>query len=97
MNDPTLTDARRFDNYVLHSGVIQGGKTPGYYFRLDRSVYFAFPDAMTERIGTWEVFEYNDERDALTYLEEVFDAIATFIDGTLDAFDAQPRPPGWPS
>jgi hypothetical protein len=41
-------------------------------------------------IGTWEEFRYRDGRDALSYLDKIFVAVATFIDGMLDAFDAQP-------
>ncbi|OBJ97963.1 hypothetical protein [Mycobacterium sp. 1245852.3] len=88
---PALDDVRKFDNYVLHAGAIQGGSTPGFAVRPDGTTYFPFPDdPATTRIGTWEEFRYNDRRDALTYLEGVFAAVETFIDAMLDAFDAQP-------
>jgi hypothetical protein len=88
---PALHDARKFDNYVLHAGAIQGGSTPGFAVLPDGKVYFPFPDDPTSnRIGTWEEFRYRDGRDALSYLETTFAAVAAFIDGMLDAFDAQP-------
>jgi hypothetical protein len=88
---PALRDARKFDNYVLHAGAIQGGSTPGFAVLPDGKAYFPFPDDPTSnRIGTWEEFRYRDGRDALSYLETIFAAAAIFIDGMLDAFDAQP-------
>jgi hypothetical protein len=88
---PALHDARKFDNYVLHAGAIQGGSTPGFAVLPDGKPYFPFPDDPTSnRIGTWEEFRYRDGRDALSYLDRIFVAVATFIDGMLDAFDAQP-------
>ena len=88
---PALHDARKFDNYVLHAGAIQGGSTPGFAVLPDGKAYFPFPDDPTSnRIGTWEEFRYRDGRDALSYLDKIFVAVATFIDGMLDAFDAQP-------
>ena len=88
---PALHDARKFDNYVLHAGAIQGGSTPGFAVLPDGKAYFPFPDDPTSnRIGTWEEFRYRDGRDALSYLETIFAAAAIFIDGMLDAFDAQP-------
>jgi hypothetical protein len=87
---PALDGARKFDNYVLHAGGIQGGSTPGFAVLPDGKAYFPFPDDPTNtQIGTWEEFRYEDGRDALTYLEGVFAAVATFIDNMLDAFDAQ--------
>jgi hypothetical protein len=87
-----LGDARRFDNYVLHGGALPGGQTPRFWARQDGTVYFPFPDSSTKKkeIVTWEEFTYNDERDALAYLEDKFDAVATFIDDMLNAFDALP-------
>ena len=89
-----LSDARKFDNYVLHAGAIQGGSTPSFAVRPDGTAFFQFPDDPTSKtIGTWEEFRYNGGRDALPYLEDLFDAVATFIDKMLDAFDAQPLTP----
>ena len=88
---PALRDARKFDNYVLHAGAIQGGSTPGFAVLPVGKAYFPFPDdPASNRIGTWEEFRYRDGRDALSYLETIFAAAAIFIDGMLDAFDAQP-------
>ncbi|MDI3312957.1 MAG: hypothetical protein QJR12_01330 [Mycobacterium sp.] len=85
-----LKDARKFGNYVLHAGAIQGGSSPGFAVRQDRTVYFPFPDDPTNnRIDTWEQFRYKDGRDALSYLEKLFATVAKFIDDMLDAFDAQ--------
>jgi hypothetical protein len=89
---PKLIDARKFDNYGLHAGAIPGGrKPPRFAIRQDGKVFFPFPDdPINNRIGTWEEFRYKDGRDALSYLEGLFDAVATFIDKMLDAYDAQP-------
>jgi hypothetical protein len=87
---PALADARRFDNYALHAGAIPGGQTPGFQIKPDGTVYFQFPDATSQRIATWELFEYKNGRDAVSYLDDLFDNIADFVDGMLDAFDAQP-------
>ncbi len=88
---PKLKDARKFDNYVLHGGALHGGGTPHFHVRPDRTVYFPFPDnPNTRRIFTWEEFRYKQERDALSYFEDQFNAVATFIDSMLDAFDALP-------
>lgn len=40
---PALNDVRKFDNYVLHAGAIQGGSTPGFAVRPDGTTYFSFP------------------------------------------------------
>lgn len=88
---PKLRDARKFDNYVLHGGALPGGQTPGFHMLPDRAVFFPFPDdPNTKRFFTWEQFMYKKERDALSYIEAQFDAIGTFIDSMLDAFDALP-------
>ena len=53
----------------------------------DRAVFFPFPDdPNTKRFFTWEQFTYKKERDALSYIEDQFDAIGTFIDSMLDRF-----------
>jgi hypothetical protein len=91
---PKLGDARKFDNYVLHGGALPGGQTPGFHMPPDRTVYFPFPDdPNTKRFFTWEQFAYKKNRKALCYIEDKFDAIATFIDSMLDAFDALPDTP----
>lgn len=90
---PKLRDARKFDNYVLHGGALPGGQTPGFCMLPDRNVFFPFPDdPNTKRFFTWEQFTYKKERAALSYIEDKFDAIGTFIDSMLDAFDALPTP-----
>ncbi|MEE6139852.1 hypothetical protein SKC41_26440 [Mycobacterium sp. 050128] len=89
--EPALQDARKFDNYVLHAGAIHGGGTPGYFIRPDQTVYFRFPDDPSAAgITTWHEFRYTAGRDALNYLEQLFETVATFIDDLLDAFDAEP-------
>ena len=51
---PALHDARKFDNYELHAGAIQGGSTPGFAVLPYGKAYFPFPDDPTSnRIGTW--------------------------------------------
>jgi hypothetical protein len=88
---PKLRDARKFDNYVLHGGALPGGQTPAFRMLRDRTVFFPFPDdPNTKRFFTWEQFTYVKKRDALSYIEDQFDAIGTFIDSMLNAFDALP-------
>jgi hypothetical protein len=75
----------------IDTSACQSLSTPGFAVLPDGKAYFPFPDDPTSnRIGTWEEFRYRDGRDALSYLEKIFAAVATFIDGMLDAFDAQP-------
>ena len=94
---PALRDARKFDNYVLHAGAIQGGSTPGFAVLPVGKAYFPFPDdPASNRIGTWEEFRYRDGRDALSFLEKIFVAVATFIDEcwTLSTPNHNRRGPG---
>jgi hypothetical protein len=46
------------------------------------------PDLLTARVLTWEVFEFTEDREMLSYATEVMDSIATFVDRVIDAFEA---------
>jgi hypothetical protein len=46
------------------------------------------PDPLTARILTWEVFEFNQDRDMLTYASDVMESIAIFVDKVIGAFEA---------
>jgi hypothetical protein len=78
-------------NYVLHAGALHGLFTPSFQIRPDGSAYFAFPDAITKQIMTWDEHTYNAKLDAVVELQQQFDAVVKFIDQMLDAFDTHPR------
>ncbi len=75
-------------NYVLHAGALHGASsTPTFQLKPDGTAYLQFPDAMNKQITTWNEHTYDAKRDALVELQKQFDAVAKFIDQTLDAFD----------
>ncbi|MBF6063273.1 hypothetical protein IU500_17460 [Nocardia terpenica] len=83
-----LGESRLFANYGLHLGVVGGPSTPSFRIRQDGTVYLPFPDSVSSRVTTWNEFEYNQSRDALSYGRELFSGIADFVDRLFDAFDS---------
>lgn len=90
--DSVLQESRRITNYALHAGAPHGPGTPIIKMRPDGQVYFPVPDRRTKRVLIWDEFTYREGRDALTYMQVIFDAIAEFVDGMLGAFDKLPEP-----
>jgi hypothetical protein len=82
-----LESSRYATNYTLHAGALPGPSTPTLQLWPDGTVYLQFPDVIGEPIITWDQLTYDEDRDAVSVLEEQFDAVADFIDGMLDAFD----------
>ncbi|MGX1887428.1 hypothetical protein [Streptomyces sp. NPDC055287] len=90
--DPFLQESRRMANYALHAGAPYGPSTPTFEVRSDRQVFLPIPDKGTKRVAIWDDFTYRDGRDAVSYIQTLFDAVARFVDRMLDAFDALPEP-----
>jgi hypothetical protein len=83
-----LPDYRLLANYSLHAGAVTGGGSASAELLHDGRVIARVPDLLTARVLTWEVFEFTEDREMLTCAAEVMDSIAMFIDGVIDAFDA---------
>ncbi len=90
--DPFLAESRRMTNYALHAGAPHGPSTPTIKVRSDGQAFLPIPDKGTKRVIIWDEFTYRDGRDAVSYLETLFDEVVKFVDGVLDAFDALPEP-----
>lgn len=90
--DPFLQESRRMANYALHAGAPQGPSTPTFDMRSNGQVFLRIPDKGTKRVAVWDEFTYRDGRDAVSYIQTLFDAVARFVDQMLDAFDALPEP-----
>jgi len=45
------------------------------------------PDPQPVPVVTWEAFTYEQKLDITTYSSNVMNAVSTFIDGVLDAFE----------
>jgi hypothetical protein len=74
-------------NYVFHAGALHGPSTPRFHIRPDGTAYLQFPDIMNNPITTWNEHTYDRERDAVQVLEDQFDAVISYVDHILDAFD----------
>jgi hypothetical protein len=84
----SLPDYRLLVNYSLHPGAVTGGGSATAELLPAGRVVARVPDPLTVRILTWEVFEFTQDRDMLTYATEVMESIAIFVDKVIGAFEA---------
>lgn len=85
-------EARRLTNYGVHAGLLPNPGTPSARVKADGMLTFVMPDPVHNAIDNWQEFTFQEERDALTFAEELFDEVAGFMDLVLDAFrDAVPE------
>ena len=49
---------------------------------------YEMPDEITEPVDHWYEFRFRTHRNAMTFAEELFSEIITFVDRLLDAFTA---------
>lgn len=83
-----LPDYRLLVNYSLHADAVTGGGSATAELLPTGQVVARVPDPLTARILTWEVFEFTQDRDMLTYATEVMESIAEFVDKVVGAFEA---------
>jgi len=86
-----LEDTRFLANFTLHSALV---RSPNSGARLDEAgkVTLPIPDRQVARISNWKVLTWNDRRDGVVFAEELWAAIAAFMESLIEAFEkAVPR------
>jgi hypothetical protein len=86
--DVSLRESRFLANYALHAGAVPGGGTPRAEIVPDGHILARIPDSTSGWILSWDEFEFTQNRDMLTYGRQLMDAIETFVNEILDAFEA---------
>lgn len=86
--DNALRESRLLANYALHAGAVPGGGTPRAEILPDGRILARIPDPSTSWILSWDQFEFTQNRDMLTYGQQLMAAIEIFVDDTLGAFEA---------
>jgi hypothetical protein len=86
--DVELGEARLLTNYALHAGAVPGGGTPRAEILPDGRIRARIPDPSTSWILSWDQFEFTQDRDMLTYGQQLMTTIEKFVDETLGAFEA---------
>jgi hypothetical protein len=83
-----LRESRFLTNYALHAGAVPGGGTPRAEILPDGRILARVPDPPTDHVLSWDVFEFTQDRDILTYGAELMATVETFVNQVLDAFEA---------
>ncbi len=65
-----------------------GGGTPRAEILPDGRILARIPDPSTSWILSWDQFEFTQNRDMLTYGQQLMAAIEIFVDDTLGALEA---------
>jgi hypothetical protein len=78
--------ARPLANFLLHSAMIQHPFS-GVQINNAGGVVLPIPDAPSHPVSHWYLLTWNQNRDGFTFAEELWQAIQTFIDDLLDAFE----------
>jgi hypothetical protein len=86
--DTALAESRLLTNYALHAGAVPGGGTPSAEILRDGRILARIPDPSSGWILTWDEFKFTQNRDMLSYGNQLMAAIETFVDAVLDAFEA---------
>jgi hypothetical protein len=78
--------ARPLANFMLHSALV---RHPFSGVEVDSAgaIALPIPDAPIHPVSHWYLLTWNQGRDGVTFAEELWQAIQTFIDNLLDAFE----------
>jgi hypothetical protein len=79
-------EVRFLANFTLHGSLI---RNPWSGFKVDTAgqVIMPIPDVPSAPVHHWYQLEWANNRDGVIVAEEIWDAIQSFMDGLLDAFE----------
>jgi hypothetical protein len=77
---------RLLANFLLHCSMVQHPFS-GVQINNAGEIVLPIPDAPSGPVSHWYLLAWNQNRDGFTLAEELWQAIQTFIDDLLDAFE----------
>lgn len=86
LRDGPVGQSRPLANFVLHTALVRHPQS-GVKIDTDGSIVLPVPDLPRQRVAHWYLFTWQSERDGLVFAEEIWQAVQSFVDSLLSAFE----------
>jgi hypothetical protein len=84
-------ESRFLANFTLHAALLRNPNT-GARLVTGGRIILPIPDRQTGPISNWKLLTWSDHRDGITFAEELWTSVQTFIEALIEAFErAVPR------